>query len=147
MGQMQLVKIIIVVQLFYAFAITALVYNLPVGTQGFFETFNPPDASLNIVAQTNEIESSVRNSLDIPVVEIGALLFYSGNIVLDLLLNFIFAIPQMIGMLINGFTVLFTLDNQLVIYLNAFTYALTVAWYMIGLLQLLNSIRSGQGVL
>ena len=65
---------------------------------------------------------------------------------LDLLLNFAFAIPEMIGMLINGIQRLLNIDGYLFAAVELFFSVLMVALYFIGIVQLLGGMRSGRTI-
>lgn len=137
-------KIIIIVQLFYAFSITMLAYSMPTETISYVTGFSADD-SWNLESVSGDIQGSVGDQLDIPVIELGALVFYSGNILIDLLLNFLYAVPQMIGMLINGFLILFNVDSYLFATIELFAGVVVTALYLIGLIELLINVRSGRG--
>ena len=72
--------------------------------------------------------------------------FYSGNILIDLLMNFFFAIPEMIGLLVVGMQTLFNIDGYFYAMIEGFAGVVMTSLYIIGLLQLLNTIR-GRGVI
>jgi len=134
------------VQLFYAFAVTILVYSLAgiVSLQPF-ELFTS-NAGPSIDQIGEDIEGSFENQFNIPVVDLGSLVFFSGNILADLILNFITAIPNMVNILLTGFFLFIPVDAYLQTQIKVFiVVALTVA-YMLGVLGFLASIRSGRSV-
>lgn len=136
-------KIMIVLMLFYSFAITSLTYAIPDGAKNYVTSFSNDDTT-NLQTVSDEIQGSLEQQTNIPVIEVGALVFYSGNIIVDLLLNFLYAIPQMFGFLISGFTLLFNLDGQLVVYFETFLIVLFTGMYALGLIQLVAGVRSGR---
>lgn len=140
---MDLFKMVIIIQLFYAFAITLLVYAVPADSLNYVTSFQDLATDIDLETVSTDIQDSVQDQLDIPVVELGALIFYSGNIIIDLLLNFFFAIPQMIGLFINGFMMLFNVDSYLFAVVELFSGVIVTVLYFIGLIQLLGNIRSG----
>lgn len=144
MDMMQLFKFIIIVQLFYSFSITSLAYAIPDDQLSYVTSFSDLADEISLEGVRDDIESSVSDQLDIPVIELGALIFYSGNIIIDLLLNFFFAIPEMIGLLINGFLILFNVDSYIFALAEIFAGVLVTVLYFVGLLQLLMNIR-GRG--
>jgi len=142
---MNLFLLIIIVQLFYSFAITMMAYSIPVNDE-FVTGFSETSENINLEEVSDDIHSSVIDQLDIPVIEIGALVFYSGNILIDLLLNFLYAIPQMMGMLVNGFLMLFNVDSQIFALVELFGVVAVTILYLIGIIQLLINVRSGRTV-
>jgi hypothetical protein len=143
---MTLFKYIIIVQLFFSFGITILSYAMPADSLNHVTAFSDVTSDISIKTISGQVQDSVEDSLDIPVIELGALVFYSGNIIIDLLLNFFFAIPEMIGLLVNGFMLLFNVDSYIFAVLEIFFGALVTILYFIGVLQLLMNIR-GRGSL
>ena len=139
-------KVVILVMLFYSFGITLFTYALPSDSLSFVTGFSDVSSSFDLETVGNEVQSSLESQTNIPVIELGALVFYSSNILLDLLLNFAFAIPQMFGMLINGLMLLFNVDSYLFAVVQLFASVVMVVLYFIGLMQLVTGIRSGRVV-
>jgi hypothetical protein len=146
-NMMSLFKVIIVVQLFYAFSITVLAYALPAESIQYTTAFSDVADRIDLEGVSSDLEESVGEQLNIPVIELGALIFYSGNIIIDLLLNFFFAIPEMISLFINMFLMLFGIDSYIFAIVELFATAVITVLYFVGLIQLLVSIRSGRGTL
>ena len=71
-------------------------------------------------------------------------MFYSGNILIDLLLNFFFAIPEMLTMLINGVMMLFGIHVEAMGIIQIFLSVITVVLYVISVIQLAVGVRSGR---
>lgn len=146
MGMMNLFKTIILVQLFYAFAITMFTYSLPAESLNYVTGFSDITNSIDLETTSQQVQESITDQTNIPVVEIGALIFFSGNIIIDLLLNFAFAIPEMLGMLINGLMILINVDSDLFAIVQLFASVVVTVLYFIGIIQLLTSIRSGRSI-
>lgn len=134
----------IMIQLFFAFAVTAIAYTLPADAVHYTTAFSDlaGDISLNSVGE--EVQSSLEKQTNIPVIELGALVFYSGNILLDLLLNFAFAIPEMFSLLLNTFMFLFGYDGYILALIQLLISVAFIIVYFIGLIQLVTGIRSGR---
>jgi len=141
---MDVFKVILIVQLFYAVAITFLVYSMPVDSLQYVTGFSDITGDISLEGVASDVQDSVHAQTEIPVVELGALVFYSGNILIDLLLNFTFAIPQMLMMVVNGVAMLFSIDSNLLNTLQLFISVLVVIMYSIGLIQLITGVRSGR---
>lgn len=147
MNIMDLFKAVIIIQLFYSFAITGLTHALPADSLDYVTGFSDITDSINLETVSEDVQESIQRQTDIPVIEMGALVFYSGNILIDLMLNFAFAVPEMIGMLVNGIMILFLgIDSYLFAIVQLFASVVIIVVYFISLMQLLTSIRSGRTI-
>jgi len=143
MTAMNYFKIMIIAIAFYSIAVTGIVYTLPSDAATSITLFEAGmDYDLQSVSE--EIEDNIQKQTDVPVVEVGALIFYSGNILIDMLLNFITAVPQMIFILLTGFGLLFTMDPSVLIQLQIFAGVVITLMYVLMIIQMLTSIRSGR---
>lgn len=140
---MDLMKVMLIAQLFFSFGITTVAYALPDDALTHVAMFQSGSA-ISVQSVGTQVEDSLGSQLDIPVIELGALVFYSGNILLDLLLNFVFALPEMIGMFMNGLFLLFGFDSYIWAQMQIFFSVLILVMYFIGLIQLVTGIRSGR---
>lgn len=137
---------IIIIQLFYAFSITLITHAMPDSNLNHVEVFNEPAENFDMIGIKDDVESSLQGQTTMPVVDIGALVFYSGNILLDLLLNFFFAIPQMLFLLITAFTQLFNMPEFITAQIEIFVSVIVAILYFISLMQLLLGVRSGRSI-
>lgn len=137
-------KVIVTIQLFYAFAITGLSYAMPSDSLNYVTGFSDITESISLQSVSTDVQDSLEQQTNIPVIELGALVFYSGNILIDLLLNFAFAVPQMLGMLVNGIMLLFNVDSYIFALVELFSAVIFGVGYIIGLIQLLVGVRSGR---
>lgn len=139
-------KIMILVQILFSFGITGFTYSLPSDTLDYVTGFSDVSGKIDLNSVSGELEGSLSSQKNIPIIEIGALVFYSGNILIDLLVNFMFAIPEMIGLVINGVCIMLNVDSYIFALVQIFaSVAISVA-YILGLIQLITGIRSGQGI-
>ena len=143
MGMSQFIKVLVIVMLFYSFAINSIIYSLPDDVKNNAVAFQNSD-NYNVENMTGMFEESLQRQKDIPVVEVGALVFYSGNIFIDLLVNFIYAIPEMFGFLIYAILSLFSIPTTLINYLQLMIGATFTILYVIGLIETLISARTGR---
>jgi hypothetical protein len=138
-------KVTLVVMLFYSFAITLISYALATTTAlNYVTMFATPTSNYSINSVNTQVQGSLTRQTNIPVIELGALVFYSGNILIDLLLNFAYAIPQMLGLLIHSVELLFQLDTYMWAMVQIFASVLMTVLYFVGLIQLVTGVRSGQ---
>ena len=145
-NMMQSFKVMLVVMLFYSMAITMLTYAIPEGARNYVTVFSDSTSDITLEGVGAEVQDSLTRQTNMPIIEAGALVFYSGNILIDLLLNFAYAIPQMLGMLIHGITILFNLDTTIFMIVQLFASVLITILYLLGLIQLLTGIRSGRSI-
>lgn len=137
-------KFILITMLFYSFAITAITYSIPEDAKNYVDSFSDISSNFNFQEVGTKVQDSLETQTKIPLLDVGALVFYSGNIILDLLLNFAFAIPEMIGILVQGILFIFNIDTSIVAYIELFAAAIVLILYVIGLIQLVTGIRSGR---
>jgi len=142
MTMMDYLKAILLTQLFYSLAITLLIYSLPADQLPQITSFSDLSNNININNVTTDIQDTLVKETHFSVVDLGALALFSGNILLDLFTNFVFALPQMITLLINGIIRLIGIDANITVIVQTFATALIVIMYIIGLLTLLTNIRS-----
>jgi hypothetical protein len=137
-------KAIILFMLFFSFATTTYTYALPADALHYTEVFS--DNSVNFVDTAAEFENSLTSQTNVPLIEIGALVFYTGNYFIDLLLNFVFALPNAFTMVLSAIGALFGFDTFIWAYLDLFAKTAAIIFYFLGLMQFLNNVRSGRAI-
>ena len=143
---MTVFKVMIMVQLFYAASITMLAYAIPAENRDYITSFSDLAEDIDLEGTSSRVQSSLEQQTNIPLIELGALVFFSGNILIDLILNFIFAIPQMVGLLVNGFMILFNVDTFIFAIVQLFASVVILVLYFISIIQLLMGARSGNTI-
>lgn len=146
MSMMSEFKVMLVVMLFYSFCITLITYAMPSESINYVESFSSLANEANLENVSEQIQGSITSQTRIPLIELGALVFYSGNIVIDLLLNFAFALPEMIGLVINGVMLLLNIDSYVFAVVQLFASVVMVVLYFVSIMQLLIGIRTQGGV-
>lgn len=136
-------KIMMTAQVFWSLAFTLLVWTMPGVSQNQLALITMHNGTTNLATIGTQFEGAVTNQTNIPIVEIGALLFYSGNIIIDLLLNFAFAIPEMFTMLLNLLFLILPLPATIQDTILLFFMAMIGIGYAIGILQFVTNLRSG----
>ena len=139
-------KTMMTVQVFWSFVFTLLLYTLPGADQDQLVWVTMHNGTTNLATISTQFEGAVTNQTNIPIVELGALLFYSGNIIIDLLLNFAFAIPEMFTMLLNLLFLVIPVAQNMQDTVQLFFLALISIGYAIGILQFVTNLRSGGSV-
>ena len=143
------VKVVLIIMFMYSAFVSMILYSLPahVITTGYADPFSTTSSDFNIDEVTTDVQNSLDQQTNLPIINSLAMVYYSGNIFLDLLVNFAFALPQMITIIISGFMLLFGAVNvELMVMLEQFFIGIMVVIYFIGLMQLLTGLRAGQRV-
>jgi hypothetical protein len=136
--------VILIIQLFYAVSINIIAYSLPSVTNEYIDQANSISGQVDIQDVTNRMENSFGNQLNIPVIELGALVFYSGNFLVDLLLNFLTALPQLISLVLYIIFNIVGADAQIIYFIQLFLTGIVTIYYFMSLITLLTNIR-GRG--
>jgi len=144
MNTMDMFKTVLLVSLFFSFIITGLTYTMPSDSLNHIEMFSQVGNGIGMNESVSMVQDSLEQQSNIPVVELGALVFYSGNILMDLVLNFTFALPEMISLIINGVMTLFSVDTYLMYLVQVFTSSIMIILYFISIIQLITGVRSGR---
>lgn len=144
LSTLNLFKITLIMMLFYSTCINLLVYSMPEDTIPYITSYSELSGTISLEGVSAEVQTSVSRQTDIPVIELGALVFYSGNILIDLILNFAFAIPEMLSLVINGILTILNIDSQINNLIQLFTTVTITVMYFIGVITLLTSVRSGR---
>jgi len=135
---------IIVFQLFFGAGISMLAYSLPSDPQGIsYTVLAEPKHEINIKTVGQDLKDSAEQQVNLPLVDLGALVFYSGNIVMDMVLNSVFAVPEVVTL---GFDIVmgyFPIDVTLQNYIKIVIFAVIMALYVIGILAFVMNMRSG----
>lgn len=134
------------VQLFYSLAMTTLVYSM-----AMFVPLNQVELFTDNIGQdvddiAEDIEGNFENQFNIPVVDLGSLVFFSGNLLADLILNFITAIPNMVNILISAVFLFIPIDAQLQTNIKLFIVVSLTISYMLGTLAFLANMRTGRAI-
>jgi hypothetical protein len=140
-------KGVIIMQLFWAFAFGILTLTIPATDLPQLAVFTFQNGSVDLATIGTSFQDAVINQTNIPLLDYGALVFYSGNIILDLILNFFFAIPEMATMLISAVFMFVPIAGGLETLIKSFLFAFIGVMYVIGLLAFVSNIRSGANII
>ena len=146
MEAIQIFETMMLVSLFFSFSITSIAHSLPDNAKPYVTAFSESRNTYTMDSVSGEVEQSLTKQTQIPIIDIGALVFYSGNFIIDLLLNFMFAIPEIIHLIITGTLMIFHIDTFISNQIQIFTSVLWSVLYILGILKMLIGIRSGAKV-
>ena len=137
---------VILAQLFFSVVITGYVNIIPEEALDYFDPYTDLSSRTSPEDINEQVQENLERQTNLPVVELGALVFYSGNILLDFILNFAFALPQMIQLLINTMLFLVNVPAQISTIIITFTGVAVSVLYFISIIQFLVGLRSGRFV-
>jgi len=134
--------VLIMIQLLYSFTATTISHalnSMSIESNEFIINVTETDAISEDISRTLERQKTI------PILDLGAILFFSGNIVLDLVINFFTAIPSMFTFLIDVFGNVFSVEATLLRTFKLMIYSVTTIIYFYYLILFLLSIRSRGG--
>ena len=122
---------LLLVQIFFGVAITLLVMTLPIsGNQVTW--FNNSSGVMNFATTATSIQSSMTNATKIPLLDFGSLVFYSSNIIFNLMINIVFAIPEMLSIFMSIIFFFVPIDYTLQLVIKGtFIMICTILYYII----------------
>jgi len=125
MGFFNYFMTIVIVSAFYSLFITTAIYSLedsPVNI-GIIISFQGDEVNLDYGTTSQDFQSAVNTQKSFGGADLAALALFSGNIILDLAANFIFAFPNMVSLLVTGIFMLVPvngfLQNEVVLWIKA----------------------------
>ena len=127
---------------FYSLLMTMIVYALPSTTIAnsyleFSDTFE---------GTASDVQDLVEKERQIPVVNIGVLVFYSGNLIVDFIVNFVTAIPSMLSFLVTIFTTIFSVDAVIASYIGIFYMTVATVGFWLAVVNAIIGTRSGRAM-
>lgn len=145
-GIISLFMTVMIAQLFFSLFLNIFTYSLPDSARNYVNPFSEPADTINLEDTGSQLESSLQRQSNMPLIDVGALAFYSGNIIIDLILNFIWALPQMFAILLSGFFLIFSVDTYYAHLIQLFSTVVLLVYYVISLIMFLGSIRTGRTI-
>jgi len=139
MNGYEFIKNILLFSMFYSLVMTLLAYSVTIPTE-FAPEKGIHDIGLNV-------ETLYSRSVGIIVLDLGALVFFTGNAVLDFLINFVTAVPSAITAVL-GFAFSFTnLQADVINTVKNSLFMVAVALYVIALIAIILNVRARGGVM
>lgn len=137
-------KAVLTVQLLYTFIFTILANVLvPFGIPTLNQQLAPyQNQTVNQQGLAAQIQQSTTNQLNIPLVDLGSLVFYSGNILLDLMINFVTAIPGLFNLILDGLFIVVPIGAFFEVTIKTTVYVFLTITYLISLVLFIIGMRS-----
>jgi len=147
MGAMEWFKVALIVQLFFGAFLTMTVHGLS-NAPGFNDNdvaaFNIVNSDFNTERVAGTLGTNAEKQFQLGAQDLGSLAYFSGNILVDFVVNAFAAIPLMFGLLVQAIAYFITLDPVISQQLSLFVTVIVGALYVIGFMQLLIGVRSGR---
>jgi hypothetical protein len=144
MGYTSYIYILMIITGFYSVGITIYSYSMPSPLITHVTQIGQITGIGNTEAESEILQDSLRKQTNIPLIDVGALVWYSGNIFLDFALNFITAIPQMITQLLTILFMFMHISTTLAHTIQVFLTLITTVGFIFFIIELILSIRASQ---
>jgi hypothetical protein len=136
---------LMLMQIFFSLGVTMIVAVLPAAQANQIVIFTNSNNLINVATLSTSMVGGVGSQQTIPLIEFGALIFYSTNIFINLVVNFFFAVPQMIIAFVSVlfFFIPISYTLQLIIKTTGIAVVTIVYYYL--LLIYIMGLRAPQG--
>lgn len=134
----------ITMMLFYSITATMLTYSLPAEDLRFVVSFDfgEENVKTNYTDISQEVQKNISTQKKVGITDIGGLVLYSGNLVLDLFLNFFASIPSMATLLFKILFLVIPINTELATQFLLGVYAfITTAW-VLSLIFFITQVRT-----
>jgi len=133
---------LLIVQMFYAFTVSIFVPLIPDAQQQQIISYTDEAGVISFVTLGNQVEGSVGKQTTTSFVDIGALIFYSTSLVINLIVNFFTAIPQMISWVLVSLFVFIPVEETIQITVKTIFTAMATIIYWILLILFIMGART-----
>jgi hypothetical protein len=147
MNAYQLFIVLLTTQLFYALSVTLLVPFFPNATSNQVVMYTNSNNVINFNTLSESMGQGISNQSSLPILDTGALIFYSSGVILSLMVNFFTAIPQMITALLSGFFFFIPINYTLAFTIKSLAFVFTTILYYLVLFSYITQTRTGGGIL
>ena len=145
MNALQLFTTLLLVQLFWSLSVSLVVPYMPNAASNQVVMFNNSNNMIELSTLQTSISSGITDQQNIPLLEVGALVFYSSATILNIMINFFTAIPQMVTLLMTVFFLFIPIPVGLQITLQAWVFGIVTVLYFIVLFTFLMGTRTNLG--
>jgi len=145
MNALQLFTTLLLVQLFWSLGVSLIVPNMPNATANQVVMFTNSNNVIELGTLQSSISQGITDQQNIPLLEVGALVFYSSATILNIMINFFTAIPQMVTLLMTVLFLFIPLGTSLQITLQTWVFAIVTVLYFVALFTFLMGTRTNLG--
>lgn len=143
---LQIFTSLLLVQMFYALGVTLLVPLIPGVAANQVLMYSTGDSVVNFTTLSNSLHSGITSQQSIPLLSLGTLIFYSANIILNLMINFFTAIPQMLTIFISGLFLLIPISQTVQLTVKMVFITIVSVIYFIALFSFIMGAVTGRVV-
>ena len=146
----ELFKFIIIIQILFGFFITCSLYFLPTNVKSQVSQYTGQWTGSNAQDEQSKVENtyhSIRFLSGIPILGTLMIAIETGNIVVDLIANSLFALPIMASILIGGIFSILPISPFITVLIMGISFALCCILYILLLIGFLGGIRSGTAIM
>lgn len=136
---------VLMVQLFWSAGVTLYANSLPIDSLDRVQLFSSDSTANTLKTIGPKVQTNIGNQLNLSPLDAVTLIFYSGNLIIDLILNFMSAVPQMFVLVLVGFNTFVPVAGSAMETLKLFFFILVGVLYIIGFVTAITSLRSGIG--
>ena len=125
---------------------TTFAYTLPEDQIQFVSIYldNPTAGVLRDISL--DVEQNIGNQLSLPVLDTVTLIMFTGNILVDLILNFLTALPSMFILLIEGIALFVPIEATLLQTFEMLLWVTATVLYLIAITSTIANLRSSRGL-
>ena len=122
-----------------------MVPYMPNATSNQVVMFNNSNNLIELGTLQSSIDSGISVQTSIPLLETGALIFYSSATILNLMVNFFTAIPQMATLLVTVLFMFIPVDLSIAITVKMWVFGIVGILYAIALFAFITGSRTNLG--
>lgn len=146
MGSVNFFVFVIMVQLFWSFGATTFAYTLPDNQLQYVTIYTGHSTASTLQDVSIDVEENIESQVELPVIDAVTLIMFTGNLLVDLILNFLTAVPAMFILLIEGITLFIPIEATLLGTFKMLLWVTATVLYVIAIATTIANMRSSQGV-
>ena len=142
-----LLRLLVIIMVIYSAGMTIFTHALPADTRDQLRPFQGPTDTLPDETINSLVDSTFLQLSDIPLINVGALVFYTGNMFVDFIVNFVTALPQIFTLLLNVLSLVgINIDAEILLAIQAMATIILSVSFVLGIIELWIDIRSGRQI-
>jgi len=145
MNALQLFTTLLLVQLFWSLGVSLLIPYMPNALDNQVVMFTNSNNVIELGTLQSSVSQGITDQQNIPLLEVGALVFYSSATILNIMINFFTAIPQMVTLLMSVIFLFIPIGYDLQIVLQTWVFGIVTVLYFIALFTFLMGTRTNLG--
>lgn len=135
-------KFIIIVQIFFGISISIIGYAMP---DKKYLSIASMDHPIDVNDIGGSLEDTLDNQVNIPLIDMGAMMFYTSNLIIDMVLNSFFAIPEMISIILHVYNMFYPVDPVIYSYMSIAIFCIFGLLYILAIIVMVMNLRRPSG--